>query len=313
MKHDQRPPQDGERNDGDRSLHRRAVLVAGTTGLGLAWLSRLQGCALGDPGPPASLPDLAASVGELRLGEEHRIFDEAGAAYRIDPAGHAVHRLDDVGVSEASFGELGHDSGELNHPIDGVVDADGTLLVLDRGNGRVQRLAPDGRPIATFAEPLHHPFDLVLHAGRIYVADTLAHRVVVFDAAGEVVQVLGSESQAPGPLNAPVGVLVAPNGEIHVLELGDASVQVFDPEGRPIRRYGGPGGPEGLQRPRSIALSPTGDVVISDPAAECLFVFTLEGAFLDRIELPDPRGRRRVPLRVSETRDGGLYVWVADA
>lgn len=71
-------------------------------------------------------------------------------------------------------------------------------------------------------------------AGNIYILDSAANRVVVFDAAGEFVRSLGREGGGPGELGIAAGLLVEPDGTVGVVDFSKRGVVRFDPNGEPL-------------------------------------------------------------------------------
>ncbi len=291
-------------------MDRRRFLEVTSGAAALTWLTPLPGCsALGgdrrgeedfDPGPYVVV-------------REHLVLDEEGATWVLDAERHRVIRLDDRERPAGAFAELGEETDELNHPVDAAVGTDGTLYVLDRGNGRIQAFEPDGAHRTVLAGGLFLPRDLVLHDGRLLVCDTLHHRVVAFDLEGRLVQVFGDGADGKGDgrgvLNAPSGLAFDREGRLHVLETGDASVQVFAADGAPAFRYGGFGTKRGrMLRPGSISAGGRGRMFIADATADRVHVFDEGGRFVGRFRPVDAGGAPVSPVRVDRMPDGTLSV-----
>ncbi|HLL50219.1 MAG TPA: hypothetical protein VK356_06080, partial [Thermomicrobiales bacterium] len=90
--------------------------------------------------------------------------------------------------------------GLLDAPVGLAVDRDGTLLVADSGNGRIQRFSTNGNFVETIAgarsggAELERPLGVASDAcGLLYVADPGTGRVTTFDAAGNVVSTSSDE------------------------------------------------------------------------------------------------------------------------
>ena len=73
-------------------------------------------------------------------------------------------------------------------------------------------------------------------AGRIYVLDASAHRVVVFDSTGRHLATLGREGSGPGELEMPAGVAVH-DGVVGVWDFGKSGLVRFDADGRPLAGF----------------------------------------------------------------------------
>ena len=67
--------------------------------------------------------------------------------------------------------------------------------------------------------------------GRLFVLDQIAQHVVVLDASGQVLAALGGPGEGPGELSPFAnGVVVAPDGQVMVLDPGHGRLTMFDGE-----------------------------------------------------------------------------------
>ncbi len=121
--------------------------------------------------------------------------DASQAFYIVEQGNHRVQKFSGQGVLELIFGRAGRGAGELHGPT-GIAVAPGTgdIYVADTGNRRVQKFDADGNYLATLGgqgglyAPLLSPQALAVDAGdHLYVADTLAHRIVRYDPLGRPV------------------------------------------------------------------------------------------------------------------------------
>lgn len=67
--------------------------------------------------------------------------------------------------------------------------------------------------------------------GFIYVLDALASQIQVFDTAGNSVRSLGRKGGGPGELQWPASLVVRPNGEVNVFDIGKQALVRFAPDG----------------------------------------------------------------------------------
>jgi DNA-binding beta-propeller fold protein YncE len=74
--------------------------------------------------------------------------------------------------------------------------------------------------------------------GRIYVADDLAHRVLVFTASGDLLQAFGGQGTALGRLLFADAVHWDVDGRLYVADTGAHRIQVWDAGGRAIGAFG---------------------------------------------------------------------------
>ena len=74
--------------------------------------------------------------------------------------------------------------------------------------------------------------------GTIYVPDMQAQEIKVFDAQGTYVRTIGGPGGGPGELGQGAAfVLVAPNGELMVPDLGNRRVNRYGPDGEPVGSF----------------------------------------------------------------------------
>ena len=88
-----------------------------------------------------------------------------------------------------AFGNSGKLPGQLQYPYGIAFDRDGSVLVVEYGNHRVQRFSTSGESLEMWGEPgnaagqFSSPWALVVDShGATHVLDTLNHRVQRFDA-----------------------------------------------------------------------------------------------------------------------------------
>jgi DNA-binding beta-propeller fold protein YncE len=91
---------------------------------------------------------------------------------------------------------------------------------------------------------LDEPRALALAGDRIYIADRDAHRVVVLDHFGKVIQSWGAKGDQYGQFKYPSGIAVDDDGTVYVVDKDNDRVQVFDAKGVFFRSFG-TGGPVG--------------------------------------------------------------------
>jgi sugar lactone lactonase YvrE len=124
------------------------------------------------------------------------------AIYRVptDPA--EIAALPDA-PAESMYVATGTDApGSLSSPRGLAIGQDGTLLVADTANDRVQRFSPDGN----------------------------------------LIELIGEAGSGPGQFEEPVGVAVDAAGRVYVADAGNRRIQQFEPDGTFLAELGGPEG-----------------------------------------------------------------------
>ena len=131
---------------------------------------------------------------------------------------------------------------------------------------------------------LAHPEGLCFDAaGRLLVADTRNHRVLVFSPDLKLLQAIGSEGQEPGQFRLPADVAVDSQGRILVVELGNHRVQILSKDGKPLTTIGGPkeGNADGqFRRPTKVTCDDRDNLIVTDTWNHRLQVFSREGKHL---------------------------------
>ncbi len=180
---------------------------------------------------------------------------------------------------------------------------DDTLYLLDNA-GRVLVFDRKGDPIRQWNMPesdIGNPEGIcVLANGHIAVADTHYHRVVVFDASGHVLKMIGQEGQADGDFYWPVAVVEDDQGNRFVSEYGGSNrVQKFDGDWRHMLTFGGIGDRPGeFQRPSGMAWH-DGRLYIVDAFNDRIQVFNGQGRFLDILGTKDETSRLHYPYDIA--------------
>ena len=183
---------------------------------------------------------------------------------------HRVVFFDASGKVAGMFGQLGTRPGEFIYPVSLAQDDAGNLYVAEYGsNDRVQKFAPDGKPLAAFDSfgtgpgQLQRTAGIAWCEGRVYIADAINNRVQVFKDDGALVGVLGGER--PPALNYPYDIKVGPDRTLYVVEYAAGRVTRLDREGRVLGRYGRTGSGLGqFTTPWGIAVDARGRVFVAD-------------------------------------------------
>ncbi|MBV9355493.1 MAG: NHL repeat-containing protein [Chloroflexi bacterium] len=156
--------------------------------------------------------------------------------------------------------------------------------------------------------------------GRLYVVDGKDDRVVVFNPDGSIATSWGTKGTGDGQFQEPWGVAVAPNGNVYVADTWNHRVQYFDPSGKFLGKWGQLGDAKGSATdspnvfwgPRAIAISPQGEVYVTDTGNKRVQVFGLDGSFKRMFGGAGSNpGQFNEPVGLALDADGN--VWVADA
>jgi DNA-binding beta-propeller fold protein YncE len=100
---------------------------------------------------------------------------------------------------------------------------------------------PKGKDADAIPTKLFQPTNLALDSkGQLYVCDTGAFRVQLYDAEGKYVRTFGRNGDSPGEFRMPKGVAVDREGRLFVADAANQNIQIFDREGRLLMWFGEP-------------------------------------------------------------------------
>ena len=211
------------------------------------------------------------------------VIDQIGEVFLISPVGIAVCG-EMVAVSDSA--------------LKGVylVKPNGTLvraLAKPGGFGRPTGLAYDGAN------------------GHLYVVDTLANEVCVFDVStGRLVRRMGSPGTDVGQFHYPTHVFLDRTGKIYVADSLNFRVQVFSPDGDYLFHIGKHGDATGhLSVPKGIGVDRFGHIYVVDSHFGAVQVFDQKGAFLVAIGTPGKgNGEFRIPAGMAVDSQDRIYI-----
>lgn len=107
----------------------------------------------------------------------------------------------------------------------------------------------------------------------------------------------------------PLGVAVSSDGKVYVTETGgEGKIHVFNSAGQETSSFAPPGAEGSSRVPVYIAVSPNGEIYVSDRDAATIFIFSADGSFQGRIDSPLGEGEMWHPLALAFDGAGDLYV-----
>ncbi|NJL32974.1 MAG: hypothetical protein HC893_02885 [Chloroflexaceae bacterium] len=90
-------------------------------------------------------------------------------------------------------------------------------------------------------------------AGRIYIADTLNHRIQVYNADGDLIETIGEYGAGEGQFNEPRGLAVDADDNLYVADTWNARVVKIAPDGEWLATWGS--GSEDLGGGRMVTMT----------------------------------------------------------
>jgi DNA-binding beta-propeller fold protein YncE len=208
--------------------------------------------------------------------------DAQGRVFVTDVSRQAVFVFD-APAGQLRIWEMAGPKLRFRSPIGVALGAGGEVLVTDSELGEVFRLDAEGRPLGGFgAGVLNRPTGIARDPvrGLVYVADTRANDIKVFDDQGQLLDTIGSRGDTPGELNSPTYIALA-QGRLYVTDTLNSRVQVFDTEGNASAVVGQRGLYVGnLARPKGVAVDDEGNLYVVESYYDHLLIFDGEGRLL---------------------------------
>ena len=192
------------------------------------------------------------------------VFDEAAGKLSIwGKATGAVDFIAPVGIAVG--------------PDDHVFVADPELALVAHLDAAGATLAPIGKGL------LQRPTGLAYEpkTRRLFVSDTQAHQIKVFDPEGKLLTTIGEHGDGPGQFNYPTHIALL-HEKLYVSDTLNARVQVMS---TPTGRYLGTVGKRGLflgnlVRPKGIAADSEHNIYVVESYHDYLLVYNRRGEFL---------------------------------
>jgi DNA-binding beta-propeller fold protein YncE len=179
-------------------------------------------------------------AGELGAGELERptgvavntVTDELLV---VDTKKNRVYRYDlDTRALKGFFGSNGSADGKFNFPTNISATRDGTILVTDSMNFRVQMFTPAGEFKGKFGRAgdtpgfFSKPRGVATDSdGNIYVVDALHDSVQIFNDRGRLLMDFGMSGYGYGRFWLPSGIHIDENDTIYVADTFNNRIQVF--------------------------------------------------------------------------------------
>lgn len=233
--------------------------------------------------------------------EQQRIKEKKPLYQLFAPYGVAVDSKGLLYVADTKVGAIfifdtENDKVELIHNHNGVdfkvllglaMDDADHLFVSDYARHEILEFDQNHKFVGSFGSTdLRGPCGLALDQENrfLYVVDTEADQVVVFDADSHaVLRKIGTAGKNhtlrdPGDFSKPTNVAVDQDGNVYVTDTLNDRVEVFDADGNFIRTFGQNGDAVGnFERPKGIAIDSDGHVWVADAMLNRVQIFTPEG------------------------------------
>lgn len=211
------------------------------------------------------------------------VVDEEGRILVTDVSRGAVYVFDER-QGQLDVWEFAEGFKHFMAPSGIALGPEGRVFVADADLRRVVMLDRQGKGIGVIGrDQLQRPTGLAWDAAAalLYVADTQAHQVKVFDLTGRLVRTIGQRGEGPGEFNYPTYLALSREGLL-VADTMNARVQVVPLEegGKPLV-FGRRGTRLGdFVRPKGVAVDAEHNLYVVESYHDHLLVFDERGRFL---------------------------------
>lgn len=252
---------------------------------------------------------------------QHGTVSDSGRVFVVDTGRNAVLVFDpnppSAGDAKSKEGqllvwELATRQARFQMPVAAALAWNGELAVSDSRLGIVARLNAQGEPVGVLAaDALKRPTGLAFapEHGWLFVADSVAHDIKVFDASGQLVKTIGGPGEGDGEFNAPTHLAYA-GGLLYVSDTLSSRIQVFDAQGRRVDGFGERGLYVGnLVRPKGVAVGAGGIVYVVESYHGYLLAYNQQRELLLDINGSGVKGGEfRLPAGVWTDQQGRIFV-----
>jgi len=160
------------------------------------------------------------------------------------------------------------------------------------------------QPTGIAYSPLNH---------TIWIVETGAHKISVFNEKGEFIKSIGKRGKEPGEFNYPTFIWIDASGKVYIVDSMNFRVQILDSLGEVINTFGELGDATGyFARPKGIATDSYGNIYVVDALYHVVQIFDQKGNFLHYFgSQGQERGKFWMPAGIYI--DHNNYIYVADS
>jgi len=208
-------------------------------------------------------------------------LSDNGSAYVLDGLHSRVVVFASDGKLKFTFGSDGSGAGELKSPM-GIAIDDKQVYIADTGNHRITVFDQYGKflrniplPRETESDGFPEPIELVVRDGVATWSDRHNHRVCRTDLLNSKADICwGKRGESEGEFQFPFRIAIDRDGYLHVVDVLNGRVQIFNHKGKyfsRISRFGFAAAE--LYRPNGIAFADDGRLFVSDSYRGTVSIF----------------------------------------
>ena len=239
--------------------------------------------------------------------------DSQGAIYVCDPGIPAVHVFNQ---EEKQYKRITAIDGQaLASPVSVAISKNGLVFISDSKLRKVFCLDRKGRTQFVIGDDktFLRPTGLAASEEKLYVVDTAAHRVFMFDLKGNFLDGFGQRGRKTGEFNYPTSVALDQEGKVYIVDTLNFRIQVFDQANHFLFAIGQAGDGSGFfSRPKGVAVDSFGHIYSTDGLSDNVQIFSQKEEFL--LSLGESgHGRGEFWIVSGVAIDEKNYIYVADS
>ena len=148
---------------------------------------------------------------------------------------------------------------------------------------------------------------------ELWVIETAAHRITVFNMDGEVINRIGKRGSGPLEFNFPTFIWIDKEGLVYIVDSMNFRIQILNSKGELVNYFGQTGDASGyFARPKGIATDSFGNIYVVDALFHAVQIFDKTGKFLYHFgQQGRDKGQFWMPSGIYiDTND---YIYIADS
>ncbi|MDP3149586.1 MAG: 6-bladed beta-propeller [Ignavibacteria bacterium] len=174
----------------------------------------------------------------------------------------------------------------FNSPVGIAIDNEDDIFICDSGIKKIIVLDKGLNFKHVLKEGLIRPTSIKIENDSVYVSDTGANQIIVFNLEGKELQRIGGRGNAAGSFNFPVHLCLdnsknPSTNSLYVVDAMNFRIQVLSKAGVFIKSFGRLGNSVGdFARPKGVALDSESNVYVVDALFDIVQIFDQTGQVL---------------------------------
>lgn len=205
---------------------------------------------------------------------------------------------------------------ELQSPVSVMFDSGQNLVVSDSLLAKVFVFDEQGAYVKEIVPPKDHAFVRPTGIacseadGQMYVVDSKANQVLMFNAQGQYGRSFGKRGAGGGELNIPTHIATDWSGRVYINDAMNFRVQIFSGNGGFASMFGHHGDGSGdFAMPKGVAVDRSGTIYVAETLFDAVQIFSSQGDYLLTLGgQGEGPGEFWMPTGLFIDRHGKLYV-----